>query len=208
MLNTETIVHPILQHVGLTTNKLEKLRDWYKLVLGMRVIYLSENPTGAVTKGPGLRALWLSNDEVNHRIAIVEIPGLTCDPERPRHTRLQHVAFAYQTLDDLLGTYARLKAHGILPVMSVDEGPQTAFYYDDPDRNSVELNVNNYTDQWAAIEHIQTSPEFARRPLGVDVDPDKMIAARLAGATPWDLHKRAWKNEFAPAQPYDPTALL
>jgi hypothetical protein len=55
---------------------------------------------------------------------------------------------------------------------------------------------------------MQTSPEFARRPLGVFVDPDQMIAARDAGATPWELHKRAWLGEFLPATPFDPTKLL
>jgi hypothetical protein len=40
------------------------------------------------------------------------------------------------------------------------------------------------------------------------VDPDKMIAARTAGASPWELHERAHAGEFAPPQPYDPRVLL
>jgi catechol 2,3-dioxygenase len=35
-----------------------------------------------------------------------------------------------------------------------------------------------------------------------------MIAARKAGASPWELHERAFSGEFAPVQPYDPRALL
>jgi hypothetical protein len=35
-------------------------------------------------------------------------------------------------------------------------------------------------------------------------DPDRMVAAREAGAFVWDLHQRAWTGEFAPARPYDP----
>jgi len=35
------------------------------------------------------------------------------------------------------------------------------------------------------------------------VDPEKMIAARNAGASAWELRERAIANEFAPAQPYD-----
>jgi len=68
-------------------------------------------------------------------------------------------------------------------VMPVDEGSQTALYYNDLDGNSVELNVDNYRDSWTSIEHIQNSPDFARRPLGVFIDPDKMVAAREAGAS-------------------------
>jgi hypothetical protein len=56
--------------------------------------------------------------------------------------------------------------------------------------------TDNYGDNWTSIEHIQNSPEFARRPLGVFIDPDKMVAARNAGASAWDLHKRAWQGEF------------
>src|ERR1700693_2829449 len=77
-----------------------------------------------------------------------------------------------------------------------------------PDGNSIEINVCNYSERWAAIEHMQTSADFDRRPLGVFVDPDKMIVAREAGATPWELHKRAWQGEFAPAGQFDPSKLL
>ena len=210
MLNTETIVHPRLQHIGLLTADLARLVDWYRTVLGMRPIHVADNPTDASVDSPSarLKAAFLSNDEVSHRIAVVEVPGLTADPERSRHRRLQHIAFEFGALDELLGSYARLKALGITPSFSVDEGPQTAFYYEDPDGNSIEINVSNYADRWAAIEHMQSSPDFARRRLGVDVDRDMIIAAREAGATPWELHKRAWRGEFAPAKPFDPLEVL
>ena len=45
------------------------------------------------------------------------MPGLTDDPERIRHHRLQHIAFEFRTLDELLGTYVRLKASGIVPAV-------------------------------------------------------------------------------------------
>jgi hypothetical protein len=103
---------------------------------------------------------------------------------------------------------SRLKGVGITPVLCTDSGAQTAFYYEDPDRNSVELNVDNYGDSWTSTEHLRTSPEFAKNPMGKYVDPDKMVAAREAGASPWELHERAWTGEFAPAKPYDPRILL
>jgi len=206
-MNIEIAVHPKLQHFGLTTANLDAMIGWYRKVLGMIVNHRSAAPTGA-QKGPSLSAAWASNDEVNHRIAFVELPGLTVDPDKLRHARLQHVAFEYQTIDDLLGTYARLKGLGILPVLAADQGLQTGFYYADPDQNSVELNVNNYGNEWTATEHMKTSASFAARPMGVYVDPDKMIEARKAGASPWDLHERAFAGEFAPPKPYDPRALL
>jgi catechol 2,3-dioxygenase-like lactoylglutathione lyase family enzyme len=86
-MNTEMI-----NHIGLTTDNLEPLIDWYRKVLGMTVNHRSAGPTGA-QKGASLTAAWASNDEVNHRLAFVEVPGLTADPDRSRHKRLQHVAF-------------------------------------------------------------------------------------------------------------------
>ncbi len=54
MLNTETVIHPKLQHLGLTTGNLQPLLAWYKTVLGMRLIYLSENtPEDRVSLLPG-----------------------------------------------------------------------------------------------------------------------------------------------------------
>jgi hypothetical protein len=64
--------------------------------------------------------------QINHDCLPAGQSGLTSDPDKSRHGRVQHVAFEYETLDDLLGTYARLKGEGILPVMAVDEGLQTA----------------------------------------------------------------------------------
>jgi catechol 2,3-dioxygenase len=209
MLNTEVTIHPKLHHIGLLTGNLQRMLDWYKAVLGMRPTNESDNPTGApADRRPPIRAAFLSNDDASHRIAMIEVAGLTADADHARHCRLQHAAFEFKTLDELLGTYVRLKALGIEPVLPVDEGAQIGFYYSDPDDNIVEINVCNYTERWAAIEHMQTSPDFARSPLGVQVDPDKMVAAHEAGATAWELHIRAWKGEFAPEKPYNPMALM
>lgn len=190
----------------MTTSNLDAMLEWYRAVLGMSVVHRTASATGE--KAAGLTAAWTTNDEENHRLAFAALPSLTRDPERGKHPRLQHVAFEYVNLDDLLGTYVRLKDLGILPVLCTDGGSQIAFYYEDPDHNSVELNVSNYNDDFTATEHLQHSSEFAANPLGCFVDPDKLIAARSSGATHWDIHKRAWSHEFAPAQPYDLRKLL
>ena len=96
---------------------------------------------------------FVSNDEVNHRIVFFEVHRAVESDKR--RGPLQHVAFAYETFDDLLGTYARLKDLGIQPGWAADHGVGTAFYYEDPDRNVVELNVSNYGDEWTATEHLE-----------------------------------------------------
>ena len=143
------------------------------------------------------------NDEVHHRVVFFEMPGLSADPEKHRHMRTQHIAFAYETLDDLLGTYLRLKGLGILPVLVLDEGLQIAFYYLDPDGNNVELNANVFGNEWTATEYMRTPSD---RPRRVFVDPEKMVTARKEGASAWELHERAFAGEFAPEKPFDPRA--
>jgi len=203
-MNTEIIIHPKLQHYALGTANLDAMIDWYRKVLGMTINYRSAMPASA----PFSAATFVSNDEVHHRLVFFEMPGLGSDSDKARHIRVQHVAYEYETLDDLLGTYVRLKGLGILPVMAVDEGMQTAFYYADPDRNTVELNVNIYGNDWTATEHMKAQSSLGDRPRRMFVDPDKMIEARKAGASPWEVHERAFAGELAPAKPYDPRALL
>jgi catechol 2,3-dioxygenase-like lactoylglutathione lyase family enzyme len=207
-MNKVTSVHPRLQHLGMTTGNIDAMLAWYRNVLGMSLVHRTASATGGQKDGPVLKAAWVTNDEANHRLAFVELPGLNADPDRAHHHRLQHFAFEYRNLDDLLGTYARLKCQGILPVLCTDAGAQTALYYEDPDHNSVELNVDNYGDCWTSGEHLRNSAEFAKNPMGRYIDPDKMVAAREAGASPWSLHERAWAGEFAPSEPYDPRVLL
>lgn len=206
-MNSDVIVHPKLQHYGIATASGEVMIEWYRKVLGMTPNFRFSAPPGA-HNGPPVSATFVSNDEVHHRIVFFDVPGLAEDPDKFRHPRVQHVAFEYETLDDLLGTYARLKGLGIMPVMAVDEGLQTGFYYTDPDQNSVELNVNNYGNEWTATEHMRTAQPSPGRPRRVFVDPEKMYAARKAGASPWELHERALAGEFAPEKPYDPRTLL
>ena len=42
----------------------------------------------------------------------------------------------------------------------------------------------------------------------VFVDPEKMVAARKAGSSAWDLHERAFAGEFAPEKPCDARGML
>jgi catechol 2,3-dioxygenase len=200
-------IRPTLHHIGLTTANFQAMKDWYGKVLGMTSNHETAAPDGA-TSLPPMRAAWLTNDGANHRIAIMALPGLIADPERVRHQRLQHVAFELATIDDLLNTYARLKSLGIEPVLTADHGATTAFYYEDPDRNSVELTVDNFGDWVKSSEFMRTSTQFAANPMGAYVDPDKMIVARAAGMSIVELHRRAYAGEFLPLRPMNPSALL
>ena len=99
-MNTEITIHPKLQHCGLTTGNLDGMLEWYGKVLGMTVNKRVAAPAGT----PFKTVAFASNDEVNHRLSFFETPGLPNDADKDRHARVQHIAFEYETLDDLLGT--------------------------------------------------------------------------------------------------------
>jgi catechol 2,3-dioxygenase len=186
----DAVAVPTLHHVNLKTPRLREMIDWYALVVGMRPTYAF--PGGA----------WLSNDAANHRLALLSTPLVRDDPEKLVHAGIHHTAFEYETLDELLGTYVRLKDHVVLPHAVLDHGMTLSFYYLDPDGNSVELQVDHFGD-WARSTEFMHGEHFARDPIGTYVDPEQLVAARRAGAGAVELHRRAYDGEFAPAEPQD-----
>lgn len=207
-LNNHTIIHPRLHHLAITTGDAAPMVEWYRQVLGMAVVHETQSAVPGNAAMSSIKSIWMTNDEANHRLALVEMPGLAKDDARSQHGRVQHIAFEYATLSDLLGTYQRLKGLGILPVLCTDAGLQTAFYYADPDANIIEINVDNFGNPLTSTEYLRNSPEFAKNPMGAYVDPEKMIEAHELGASQWDIHVRARAGEFAPAQPYDPRVMM
>lgn len=186
------VITPAMHHVNLKTIRLQELIDWYGTVAGLTPNFQYEG--GA----------WLTNDAANHRLALLTVPGLEDDPDKVRHTGLHHTAFEYASMDDLLDTYERLKGQGITPHGCLDHGMTTSFYYADPDGNSVELQCDNFGGDWSrSTEFMRSAPEFAADPIGAPVDPDALVAARKAGASPDDIHRRAYAGEFTPDRPLD-----
>ena len=185
------VIKPALHHVTFKTKRLDEMIDWYGKVVGMV---------------PNFRdsvAAWMTNDEANHRVALLGIPGVEDDPTRIPHAGMHHSAFEYGNLDQLLETYERLKADGIIPHAALDHGLTTSFYYVDPDGNSVELQVDNFGDWRASSDWMRTAPEFKANPIGVQVDPEKLVSARREGADSAELHRRGYAGEFDPGTPLD-----
>ncbi|MBD0673714.1 VOC family protein [Streptomyces sp. CBMA156] len=165
-----------LAHVVLRTGGLPAMTDWYVRVLEGRVTFANE------------ALAFLTYDDEHHRVALVAT-GAT---ERPTdaHTGLHHVAFTYATIEDLLGTYRRLKGDGIHPFWCVNHGPTTSMYFEDPDGNHVELQIDNFAtaedlDEWFR------SGAFEANPIGVDFDPDGLVRRFESGEALADLVRRA-----------------
>ena len=182
---------PALHHVNLKTTRLQELIAWYGIVLGATPNF--QWPGGA----------FLTNDEANHRVALVAMDLFKHDDERLTRTGMHHAGFEYPSLDDLLATYLRLKAAGVEPGGCLDHGLTTSFYYHDPDGNSVELQADNYGDWTASTEFIRTDERFAANPVGQPVDPMRLVEARRGGLSAREVHDRAYAGEYPPSGPID-----
>jgi len=183
--------NPILHHVTLKTNRVDEMVQWYGLAVGMTANHQSR--FGA----------WMTNDAANHRVALLAHPALSDDPDKVPHTGMHHLAFEYADVGQLLETFDRLSAHGILPHAGLDHGLTTSLYYLDPDGNSVELQADNFGDWAASSEWMRAAPEFDVNPIGVPIDPDQLLAAWRDGADAAELHARGYAGEFAPGAPLD-----
>jgi catechol 2,3-dioxygenase len=168
--DTERPIRPTLHHVNLKTTRLREMIDWYALVLGTTVNLQFDG--GA----------FVTNDRANHRIGFLALPGFCDDEEKFARTGLHHTAFEYESFADLMATYARLKRHGIEPGVCLDHGVATSLYYSDPDRNMVELQVDNFADWDRSSEWMRTSEEARRNPIGTFFDPEPVMAAHGNGA--------------------------
>ena len=189
------VIKPTMHHVNLKTTRLQEMIDWYAVVVGAKVNH----------QGPG--GAWLSNDRANHRIALLAWPGLQEDPEKNVHTGIHHSAFEYDSFDDLMQSYQRLKSIGIAPQVCIDHGLTTSLYYSDPDRNMVELQVDNFGDWDASADWMRTSEEFRRDPIGTFFNPDLVLAAYQAGTPFEQLRAETRAGKYPPANQPAPAML-
>lgn len=172
-----------LAHVVMRTSRYRAMQEWYQNVLEAEVMYGNEFVT------------FLTYDDEHHRVAIANIPGLI---RRPKFmAAVDHVAFTYGNLGELLGTYKRLNELGIRPHWCINHGGTTSMYYHDPDHNQVELQIDNFQTH-EEINAFLDGPAFTTNAIGIDFDPD-VLAARLDAEEP-ERELVRWK-EVSPRGP-------
>jgi catechol 2,3-dioxygenase len=185
---SEAVIHPKFHHFNLKTTRLQEMVDYYSVLVGAEVIH--QDNVGA----------WLSNDEANHRIALLAFPGFSDDRDKETRTGLHHTAFEYGRFEDLNSSYLRLKEAAIEPAFCIDHGMTFSYYYTDPDGNHIELQVDNFGDWSKSTEWMKSSQEFKANPIGQFVDPDRVATDHAEGASFEEIHARAMAGEYAPDQ--------
>lgn len=149
--------------------------EFYKTFLGARIEFQNE------------RAAFLGYDEEHHRIGIIAFDNI----ETPRNPApgLEHIAFTFDNLDDLVTAYEQRKAYGILPSWCTNHGATTSIYYSDPDGNRLESQVDNFDTAQEATNFV-TSEAFRTNPVGVDFDPEELLRRVRSGEDHASIKKR------------------
>lgn len=156
-------------HVVYATHHYDEMVDWYTRVFEAKVQHA------------GPRLTFLTYDEEHHRFAILNLAAPDSDegPRRTDNVGVHHVAYTWSELAGLLDTYERLRDAGITPVVRLRHGPTLSLYYEDPDGNRSEFQIDLLPPDEANA--FMESPAFAKNPIGEDFDPDALLATFRAG---------------------------
>jgi len=156
-----------LAHVVFRTNQLQNMVRWYCTVLGAEIAHSDA------------KIAFITYDDEHHRVAFVAASEYDPKPARTS-VGFYHFAFSYRNLGELLSTYLRLKDAGIKPWRAIHHGPTVSFYFKDPDDNDVELQVDSFAEAARAVEYMR-GPKFAENPIGINFDPEDLVARYQAG---------------------------
>ncbi|MGH0029369.1 MAG: VOC family protein [Myxococcota bacterium] len=164
-------------HIVLRTARFAEMAPWYKTVLNAEPMF--ETPILA----------FLTFDDEHHRVLIASDPSAT--DRDPKAAGVAHFAYLFDSLGDLMASYARLRDQGIEPTYCVNHGFQSSLYYHDPDGNEVELGVDNFAtrqeiNDWFAEGH------FAKNFYGYDFDPKQVYAWHSEGVADAEIFRRTY----------------
>jgi catechol 2,3-dioxygenase-like lactoylglutathione lyase family enzyme len=160
---TDNILSPkALCHVVLRTSpqNYKKMIDFWVSFLG-GIVY------------PFEKISFIRYDEEHHRIGILNDSDVA-QGRSAQSAGLEHIAFGYESLNDLALAYKQRKNQGFIPTWCVNHGPATSMYYTDPDGNHIECQVDNFDTVEDAVKFMD-GKHFQENPIGVDFDPEVFV---------------------------------
>lgn len=167
-----TISPAYFSHIVFYTRRFAEMIDWYRTLLGADIMLQSE------------RIAFLTFDDEHHRVAIIKRDDLQ---DRPGDAYgFAHAAWTYDSLSSLVATYERLNANGVKPVREINHGPTTSLYYEDPDGNRIELQVDNFATV-ADLNDWFATGAFDQNPIGIEIAFDDLCSRFHAGVAEADL---------------------
>ncbi len=102
---------------------------------------------------------------------------------------IYHIAFTLDSLADLASKYEQNQALGMNPTWPVNHGMSTSMYYNDPDGNEFELQVDNFDTPDEAVAFMMTE-EYAQNPIGVDINIEDWLRRVKSGEDEANIKRR------------------
>jgi catechol-2,3-dioxygenase len=178
---TSSTAPDYIAHWVVKTARTDEMVRWYSTVFGATIAYQDEGIT------------FLTWDDESHRLALIAVPKpvrfvFPFAKLKRKAYGIDHIALTFVSLERLLENYVRLRRLGIEPVWSINHGPTISLYYEDPDGIRLEFQVENFDP--AHTSAFFFTDEFARNPIGVNIDPGYLLARLRNGATHEELRRR------------------
>lgn len=158
-------------HVVLLSTQADALIDWYCEIAGLQV----------VMRTPVIN--FLTFDHSQDRLAIISSEQAMAERGM---TGVDHIAFEYRSLRDLVAVYRRAGEQGLHPHWCVNHGIATSMYFYDPDGRSIEFSVSHFATRDAVNTWLSTG-EFNANPIGVTLDAEELVKRVEAGEVEADI---------------------
>jgi catechol-2,3-dioxygenase len=165
---------PRISHFVVRTNRFVEMRTWYVNFFRAEILF----DDGSLA--------FLTFDDEHHRVALISDPSLENSSDRVN--AIDHVAFSFASLEELLTNFERLKAVGIKPLFCVNHGVTTSIYYRDPNGNKIEMQVDNFPTS-AECKDVYRTPSFSKNSVGIPFDANVLLAKLRAGEPVAELLK-------------------
>lgn len=173
-------------HVVYNTHRYDEMIDWYAKVFEARIQHRDE------------RLTFMTYDDEHHRFAFANLgprPEGAPAPRLGRGVGVNHVAYTWRDLGELVALYERLKADGIVPVRPIKHGLTLSMYYADPDGNLMEFQIDVLEPE--AANAFMAGPAFDANPIGEPFDPDELARRFRAGEPVGDVVFRSDQTPVA-----------
>lgn len=173
------LVPDLIAHWVVKTARSAEMIQWYGHVFGAHVVH------------EDYQIAFLTWDNESHRLALVKLPPplrylFPLSRWRRKVYGIDHLAFTFTSVERLLLTYERLRKVEITPVWSINHGPTTSLYYEDPEGIRLEFQTENFPTAQQTAEYF-TSKDFSENPIGTNIDPDYLLERLRAGVPLEDL---------------------
>ncbi len=182
-------------HVVYRTRRFDEMIRWYCTVFDAHIQH--QSPVLA----------FMTYDEEHHRVALLNLSIIdpAGDPESKQGAvGVDHVAYTFNNLSDLVENYAWLKEQGIRPYWCLHHGITVSMYYADPDGNQMEFQVDAYPTVDAANGFMK-GPGFETNPIGVEYNPDELVQKVRSGADTATLLLRTTHLPVSPVRSWRDT---